>query len=114
MSVGPLGAHQGVHSSSPTPCSWFPIAHASGEALHLVASLLAPLCGVLLPRSQSAAQAGTRVDPLPGGGLSLQQPPAMRWLLHQPGKQPVLLQLMKSRMSTLFPPPVGFLRWHRC
>ena len=107
MSVGPLGASQWVQGSSPTPYSWFPVAHASGEALHLIVSLLSLLCGVV--RSQSTAQAGAYVDPLPGGGLSLQQPPAMHWLLHQPGKQPALLQLTKSRTSTLLSVPVSFL-----
>lgn len=70
-------------------------------------------CGVVLPPSQSTAQAGADVGPLPGGVLSLQQPPATRWLLHQPGRWPALLQLTKSRTSTLLPPPAGFLHRHQ-
>lgn len=69
MSVGPLGASQWVQGSSPTPYSWFPVAHASEEALHLIASLLSLLCGVV--RSCHGPKAQPRLvhtwTPFPAG-----------------------------------------------
>lgn len=99
MFVGLFSAHQWVQGSSPSPYSWFPIAHASGEASHLVVSLSSPLCFVawVLPRSQSTARAGTYRDPLPSGGVSLQQPPATCWLLPQSGKWLALSQLSRNQ-----------------